>query len=275
MKANVACIGSLGFAPLVVYALGFSLAVVPGAFAQSGATTVHYQEDVSPSGSYQHVGSEIREVNPTGNGGGGGLIRTGGDNKLRTVFAFDLPGITSDMIFTSVSLRLHENSLGTPGGTSVPVEIHQLTNTTPMIEGNGDFLGSSSDPFGVTWNRIQNNGGSDVPWANPGGDFSATVLSSATVTNDEQVFYSFGSSAAFVAAVQAALTNPNGLQLLLYAPTTENFFGNFVRWDSDDASEPTLRPRLEVSYVPEPSAAVLLGLGGLVLLRRSVRKGSW
>lgn len=273
MKIRVRSIGAAGFVPTVVCVLGFSFAVVAGALAQPGATTVQYQEDVSPSGSYQHLGSEIRLADPTGNGGGGGLIRTGGDNRLRTVFAFNLTGITSDMIITSVSLRMHENSLGTPGGTSVPVEVHQLTNTTPMIEGNGDFLGSSSDPFGVTWNRIQNNGTSDIPWATPGGggDFSATILSSATVTNDASVFYTFGSSAAFVAATQAALSDPNGLQLILYAPTTENFFGNFVRWDSDDASEPTFRPLLEISYVPEPTIAALVGLSGLVLLRRRRR----
>jgi hypothetical protein len=261
-------IGSIGFAPMIVYVLGFSMAGMSGAFAQGGATIIQYQQGVSPNGSYQHLGSEIRESTPTGNGGGGGLIRSGGDNKLRTVFDFDLTGITSDMIVTSISLQMHEDSVGTAGGTPVPVEVHQLTNTTRMIEGNGDFLGSFTDPFGVTWNRIQNNGTSDIPWATPGGDFSAAILSSATVTNNTPQFYTFGSSAAFIAAAQSAVANNKPLQLILYAPTTENFFGNFVRWDSDDAGNASFRPLLQIAYVPEPSIVALLGLSGLLLLKR-------
>jgi hypothetical protein len=263
MKTKIGSIGSVGLAPMVVYLLGVWFAVVSGA----GATTIQYQQGVFPNGSYTNLGSEIRLSSPDGNGGGGALIRTGGDNRLRTVFAFDLSGITPDMTIQSITLQMHEDSLGTAGGTSVPVEVHLLTNTVPMIEGNGDFLGNSSDPFGVTWNRIQNNGASDIPWANAGGDFSATVLSSATVTNNTPQFYNFDSTAAFVAAAQDALTNNRPLQLILYAPTTENFFGNFVRWDSDDASIASFRPLLTVSFAPEPSIAAFLGMGGLLLFR--------
>src|ERR1043166_971513 len=136
-----------------------------------------------------------------------------------------------------------------------------------MVEGNGDFLGNESERFGVTWNRIKNDGTMDIPWANPGGDFSATVLSSASVTSDASVFYTFGSSAAFVAAAQDAVANSKPLQLILYAPTTETGPDRFVRWDSDDASSASFHPLLTVSFVPEPSITALLGLSGLLLLR--------
>ena len=229
----------------------------------------NYQEDVSPTASYQHLGSEIRESIPTGNGGGGGLIRTGGDNKLRTVFAFDL-GVPQSYTVTGIQLQMHEDSLGDGSGPSVTVEAHQLTNTTPMIEGNGDFLGTFTDPTGVTWNRIQNNGTSDIPWTNPGGDFSATILSTVTVASNTPSFHTFATSVAFVNAANDALQNNGGLlQLILYAPGSENFFGNFVRWDSDDAAA-SFRPLLTITYVPEPATAALglIVAGGLLLRRR-------
>jgi hypothetical protein len=265
MKTNVACNGSLGLAPLVVYALGFSLAGVPGAFAQSGATTIQYRQGVFPNGSYSHLGSELRQTSPNNNWGGSDLIRSGNSsgNFLRTVLGFDLTGITSDMVITSVSLQMHVNS---QAGLGAVVEAHRLTNSISMIEGTGN---DAVHPTGVTWNRIQNNGSSDILWANAGGDFDSTVLSSVSATSGDGVFYTFASSPAFVAAAQDALVSDGGLlEFILYSPNAEAVFAeNFVRWDSDDASESTFRPLLSVSYVPEPTAAALAGLGGLWLLR--------
>jgi hypothetical protein len=151
------------------------------------------------------------------------------------------------------------------------VELHQITANTPMIEGSGNFFGSTSDPAGVTWNRIQNNGTSDVPWTTPGGDFGV-ILASQVVSSDG-TFYTFASSPAFVAAAQDALDNRGGLlQLILLAPASEGFGGAFVRWDSDDASTAASRPLLTITaFVPEPSSCVLFLGAALLLARRKAR----
>jgi hypothetical protein len=264
MKTNVGSIGIVGFAPMVVCWLALSLSGVFDASAQSGVTTIQYQEDVSFGGTYQHLGAELRGSLPNHNSGGEPLIRTGGSGDLRTALAFDLTGITSDMIITSIRLQMHADSIE---GGSPFVEIHRVQHAThSMIEGafsGAPFSEGGPDPVGVTWNRVQNDGSSDILWATPGGDFSATVLSSVTVTSGG-ASYLFASSSAFEAAAQDALVNNGGLlELILTSPSSA-----FVRWNSDDATTAGFRPLLEVSYVPEPTATALLGLGGLVLLRR-------
>ena len=61
--------------------------------------------------------------------------------------------------------------------------------------------------------------------------------------------------------------------MILYAPGSENFFGGFVRWDSDDAAIAANRPLLTVQF-PEPTgaAAMLLFGAGMMLFKPRARR---
>jgi hypothetical protein len=43
-------------------------------------------------------------------------------------------------------------------------------------------------------------------------------------------------------------------------------------WSSEYAVDPALRPRIEITTVPEPTTLGLLGTGGLLLMRRRARR---
>src|SRR5688500_3906952 len=102
------------------------LAVTLSAAQARGSIVKQYQQGVSDGGTYQHLGSEIRNSTPDGNGGGGGLIRSGGDNRLRTVLTFDL-NVPANYTVAGVQLRMHADSIEGPGPL---VEVHQITNPT-------------------------------------------------------------------------------------------------------------------------------------------------
>ena len=255
MKTLRTCIRTLGVGALCLVAVA------------AQATIITYQEDVSFGGTYQHLGSELRQSSPNNNFGAETLIRTGSGDPLRTVLGFDLTGIPGSQIITNVTLQMHVDSFG-GGNSPVVVEIHEATNSVAMTEGVGNSGGGGSlDPNNVSWNNIT----SGTPWSTPGGDYSPLVLSAVSVTSaDGGQFFTFTTSSAFIAAANNAYFNNQPLELVLLAPASENFFGGFIRWDSDDAATASFRPLLTVDYtlIPEPSTVLLLALGGLVMWRR-------
>jgi hypothetical protein len=123
----------------------------------------------------------------------------------------------------------------------------------------------------VNWQEISNG----VSWDTDGGDLGALlgVVDGFTASNTNMSPRVF-STDELVAAVQDSLDNGIALEMILLSPSTESINSReFVRWHSDDASTLAYRPLLTITYIPEPSGAMLLALaalaGLLVRWRRS------
>jgi len=228
-----------------------------------------FQEDVLPTGSYMHHGSEMRERSGATFGTDsnirvGNLDNNAGVGDMRTALGFDISTISDKSVIEEVTLRLTVDSLG-GSGLIGDLNLHAILpgdSGENMIEGQ------------TNWANRQ----SGDPWTTPGGDFDSTVLSSISIGNVTNLSAGdvvvFESTAALVALVQDALDNGDPLELLIIAPDAEAGTTNsFIRWRSDDFGSSTQdlisRPLLSVSYVPTPAAlpAGLLLLGTLAARR--------
>ena len=170
--------------------------------------------------------------------------------------AFDLsdPLLTGATINSAtVTFTIREND-GASQNTTITLNLHQLT--------------SSFTNDGVTW--TSRNGTNN--WTNPGGDFGG-VLSSAsgnpsTIGAGNTMAFS---SASLATAVDGAVGGT--LNLLLKSDVENTTARNLFRFASSrntegdpDYSGPVLT--IDYTPIPEPSAALLGGLGLLALLRR-------
>ena len=259
--------------------------------ASAQASVMSFQEGnlvkdgVQISSTYTHVAAEIREAVPTNNFGAVDRLFIGEGVpsvlRLRGVFSFDLSSLPANATIDDVSLTLTINGArnSTPDNLG-ELELHQLLQTPAEGELNGTNAGSTHQ--GVTWNRASRDFDNNVDnnWTTPGGDFSATVLSTVTGFNTDLTGVgtpkTFASSNDFVLAVEG-LKDGNGnfgaLNLIVLSPSTEaNPSGDtWASFSSNENATLARRPRLEITYtVPEPTAAAtcLIGLGGLLARRR-------
>jgi len=201
---------------------------------------------------YSHLGAELRS-GVTYNIGTSDQIVTGhhadpaiGD--MRAVLGFDLDNIPEGARIIDAHLVMSVKSH--TGSNLQEVELWRIEHPTATM-----------DETTVTWNNVR----SGVPWTAPGGDLDFATLLETIPGFSDTAPKTFGGSAAFIAAVQDALTSGMPLELALWSPLTEanTAQSNFVRWWSDDASSITNRPLLIVDYyVPEPATCTLLLLGG-------------
>lgn len=208
---------------------------------------------------YSHVGTFIRGDSTSWNSGARDQFLVGrvGSQPLRALLSFDLPPLDPTSVIQSASLDLWTVSFAGVG-TVGAVQLRSL-NATP-VEGTGDGISATNGAgTGATW--LSRTG--SVAWTSPGGDFGATVLSSvagydATVPLAQKTF---GSSASFVSAAQAAVNAGTPLNLLALSPTTEAGGSNsYSRLCSDDGSTASQRPRLTLTFVgnfaPSLSASI-------------------
>jgi len=238
--------------------LGIFLAVVAG-------TTVAFG-DIASLGAAKDNTLYFEPDGLTSNGAGAYLFAgaTSGFGPRRGLLAFDIAdNIPAGSTINSVSLTLHVSR--TQFGSST-VGLH------PVLADWGEGASDAGDPGGAgitaepgdaTWLHTFYN---TSFWTNPGGDFSAVSSGDALV--GDIGFYTWGSTAAMVADVQAWLDNPatNYGWLLL---GDEAGFQTAKRYDSRENAEPTFRPALSIDYtVPEPATLALLTLGLAALKRR-------
>ena len=262
---------------LAVLVLAMLLCATP-----SQAVSITFQQNVSPSPAYLHdangLFSETTFATTPGGLGAGGetVMRVGAAQPsqggfMRGVLGFDLSAIPSGQAITSVSLTLvvdsgdNSSNLASLG----PIDLHEIAGL------GDDFIETEVNWF---------NRRAAAPWTTPGGDFNPTVLASVAAFDPTLAgaVKTWGTSAAFVAAAQAALDAAVPLQLLLRSPSTEAGLTTgevFARFHSDDSASLALRPFLAIDFepaaqVPEPSTLVLLALGGLALGPRLRRGGS-
>lgn len=179
---------------------------------------------------------------------------------LRSAVAFDLsdPLLTGATINSAtVTFTVRENDTDSQS-TTITLNLHQLASSFT----NGDGT------TGVTW--TSRNGTND--WTNPGGDFGGVLASASgnprTIGAGNTMAFS---SASLATAVDGAVGGT--LNLLLKSDVENTSQRNLFRFASSRnlIGDPVYSgPVLTIDYtaIPEPSAALLGGLGLLALLRR-------
>ena len=107
-------------------------------------------------------------------------VTSTGDKKRRSLIHFNLSAIPAGAVITSVSLALTCNNMSPQSGNA-GINLHKLTNDwgegTSVNNPNG--TGSPASTNDATWSsRFYNT----TLWSTPGGDFSATVSGSASIS---------------------------------------------------------------------------------------------
>jgi hypothetical protein len=221
--------------------------------------------------------------NPPNNsaGGGAGIFAgtNGAGSPRRGLLEFDVAAsVPAGAIITGAELRMHLGNA--PNNNPQTISLHRLTadwgegtagSATPGVGGGG--MGFAAGPGDATWN--QRFFGSTA-WSNPGatGDFTPVASGSAIVAGPVETAFTWLSTAALVADVQGWLDNAatnfgwalvNGNEAS--AGTVKAFYSRSATQNASGGSlDPSFRPTLTITYIPEPSTAALLVLAWPMLL---------
>ncbi|GAX43972.1 hypothetical protein NIES4075_49870 [Tolypothrix sp. NIES-4075] len=221
----------------------------------------------------------IYQNNNNSNGTGVGMFvgNNGMNSTRRALTYFDIAGnLPTGASITDVQLTLFlgqvAGSGGTPGrGDQTPrnISLSRVTNSwgegtsgpvppSATIGGTGE--GFSANVGDATWNARFYDPVNPVLWGTPGGDFAATPSATITVSQNINAGYTWGSTAALVADVQGWLDNPSGNFGWLLRSESENTPQSFRAFWTSNATDPTLRPQLKITYAePVPEPGTILG----------------
>ncbi len=236
------------------------LACIPAARAATVLSTnsVYIRNDTGGGATNQNADTDIEEI-VGWNAGTAGM-------ELRGLYQFDVSAIASDV-----------NTLG--GGNFANLTINSVTLT--LFERRGLTQSFQIDVYSYGFNFNE----ATATWNNPAGDgsdltvggtFGSLLTSGAvafTATTADNESFTFIDSAAFRNALFNAAQGDGSLELMLDR-TGSPAAGQtgFLSFSSDEQGGGTglRRPTLSFDYsvVPEPSAALLGGLGLIALLRR-------
>lgn len=160
------------------------------------------------------------------------------------------------VVINSVTLMVHTTTVGSGAGGSVPFDLALFDYAFAF----GEATATHNNPAG---------NGSDSTI----GGATGTLLTALTITSAAGgQTWTFASSSQFVANLQSAYTTiGNSTVNYILKETTFTDNAGFIRLDSRDGTPvggfaPTLT--IDYSVVPEPSVALLGGLGLLGFLRR-------
>lgn len=175
-------------------------------------------------------------------------------NELRTLFQFDPSTIPAGATITAVNFRTFNERDGSIVASLEP-EVYALTR--PFVETE------------ATWNIAATG----VPWTTPGGDFS-TLLATGTIntaTTGQEI--ALAETPAFTSYLQSFVGTSTPINLIMKgsAANEQRSDRNLVFVGSENAVDASVRPILEVTYVPEPGSLAVLGVAGLLLVRRRAR----
>lgn len=165
-------------------------------------------------------------------------------SKRRALIEFDCSSIPAGSVVTSVALRL-SMSMTAAGPQSVALRrvlMEWGEGASEAVGGEGS--GIDAAPPDATWLHTMTP---SSLWATKGGDFAATA--SATVSVGGNGFYTWGSTAAMVADVQAWVDDPaanHGWALI----GNESGVRTAKRFDSRENELESNRPVLSVEYTP-------------------------
>lgn len=242
-------------------------ALVAGA-APLRADVISFQHGVSPTGTYAHHDAQVRNDAANANTPSNTSINvvgwTGGANPvtLRAIHSWDLSAIPANATINSVTLTVGNRS---DTGVSIDDGNNTVDASDPLVE-----LRTISTTFNETTATWNNTFGAGMT-------LGGTVLSSAYF--DPEIgsgfnYSVFVSTAAFVAAVQAAVDDPSNLfnfALVLANESGSNRIA--IQTGGNSANDPSVpnRPILTIDYtpVPEPATATLLLTAAALLVRPS------
>jgi len=193
--------------------------------------------------------------------------RNNGGDLRRGLIQFDVSGIPTGSTVTAVQLTLFM-SRSKPG--TDPVDLHRAL--TDWGEAGSDAAaeegqGAGAEDGDATW-RYTFYDNADPPsapqWTALGGDFIAGVSASIPVGNDGQ-FYTWGSTAAMVADVQAWVDNPAAnFGWMVLGDETANRTAS--RFNSRTNSNTNQRPVLAVTFTPPAAVGACCSTSGLCQL---------
>jgi len=175
--------------------------------------------------------------------------------------AFEVAGTLTDTALSSFTIYKGNGGGGTATGfidvyTVGTANTASLNFGTGVETGNLNFLGSSTNSFDTT--AVSDGGAMTWSFAN------------IALPTDEAIFLVFssdsGASTSFSGTstqVEGATANQNFTNITAAASHTLGFGGDFSTASASDTDN-----RYSITLVPEPSSALLGGLGLLALLRR-------
>ncbi len=176
------------------------------------------------------------------NNGTGWLLRVGttSANKYRSLLRFDLRDIPTKAAISSAKLSLHYDSA--PETNPGQLNLHRVKQA--WLEGPGN--GCSN---GANWYESQ----AGVDWSNNGGDIPSTADFSLASKSRSSTggWDSFTVTPLVQKWINADAAN-HGLLLKLADETLVS--GKEVDYDSDDATDATVRPKLEITYADDSKA---------------------
>lgn len=245
----------------------------------ASAATIQFREDSLPDGSYESISVDLRSTQapdevrePNESLLVGRITKTTeqpGADLGRALFGFDISSIPAGSTINSITLTLTKRTEDDGSGTQDEdhtITIHELVGTI-----------DESSVTGPTW--ANRDADAPTPWTTPGGDFSATVLSSYTgnaYSDAVGTQYVFPSSSDFIATAQNALDGSGTFYLEMLSEDSEadsdrglfQFFSDDI--EDDGNNEVGNFPLLTIEYIPEPAslALMLFGVASLVTWRK-------
>jgi hypothetical protein len=232
--------------------------------------------------------ASVFSTHPDNSHGAGPGICTGADGggqMLRGLLQFDVAGaVPAGSTVTSVQLTL---SLGAVAGSGLSadtgnrtIELHRLLaswgegsteSSATGIGGTGN--GAPANAGDATWTDRFFSSTTPTGWVTPGGDFVTTASATTAVGTTANLAYTWSSTPTLVADVQGWLNNPAINAGWLLRNADESTPKTYRAFWTREASNPSLRPQLQITYTPapEPAGVTVLGATVLVLVRRRIR----
>ena len=230
------------------------------------------------------TGGTVVVINPTqdaslyeGDGslanGSGSYLFTGATDsrnqaaERRALLAFDISSaVPVGATITEASLELTMSKTKSGEHTVELLRVLESWGEGPSDPSDEEGGGAAAENGDTTW--VHRTYPSNM-WSTPGGSFSSTASSSASIGTTGP--YTFASTTAMVADVQAWLDSPTGnygWALVMPSPAA----ASAKRFNSSENESPATRPRLRVTYegggaptisrVIVPAAAHVAGAGG-------------
>lgn len=166
-----------------------------------------------------------------------------GAEALRGVLKFDLSSIPVGSTINSATLSLYQFA---QADTSTP-ELGVYYATRGWTEGTGNGTETAD---GATW--LTYDGASS--WSSPGGDFDSTAQALATAPNTTGTWVDFAITSLTQSWLNGTIAN-NGVFVKKTTGSGSTDYKSF--YSSDYTTDPTLRPKLVVEYVPAPGTITL------------------
>jgi hypothetical protein len=255
----------------ILFSALLAIALIP-LHSWSATTTINALKD-----------NAIFQSNVNNSGGGSPGIQVGANGQgssRRGLIAFDVAAnVPAGSTITSAQLRMYVGDA--PSTASRIIGLHKLskewgegTAGSSALALNGIGSGFPASPGDATWSHAMLG---SVAWTNPGatGDFNPVASASLGVGGGVDTSHTWLSTAALVNDVQSWLDAPSnnfGWALINANEGTnqsvKTFYSRSATQNTSgdpNSLDPSWRPTLVVTYVPEPGTTLLILFTGPLL----------